>query len=188
LHPRIRVTGSSSGSLAALVLGVQYSPRARRMSLPLSASPASTPPGSPPRAASPSLSPLGVAAELSREAADGSACGRGAGSARQRRPPLFHLGSHDQDGSDGEEEPQSAPRITRHDSARTERTDGSGELASVGHSLEGAEDTQGRARGRAELRRYHALVELLMTELGYIHDLRVLVTVRPTRSVFDLSV
>ena len=70
----------------------------------------------------------------------------------------------DEDVSDGENEPEDF---------HTPRSDiGHDDVAKVPAALEPY-----RERERMGMRRFHALMELLTTEVGYLMDLRVLVTV-----------
>ena len=97
-------------------------------------------------------SPLGTSV-ISRDDSIGSGRGR----------PMFML--DDEDASDGENDDADQEMQT---------SEGSHETGTDNHSAESELDRQREAAG---VKRYHALMELLLTEVGYLTDLRALVKV-----------
>ncbi|KAH7931233.1 Dbl homology domain-containing protein [Leucogyrophana mollusca] len=84
--------------------------------------------------------------------------------------PLFHIVP---DGSDKEDDgPVQEEAVTRdhhHDCADLSRITATDELCSL--------DDRGSSENRDKARKYHALMELLSTEMGYLFDLKILVVV-----------
>lgn len=85
---------------------------------------------------------------------------------RTRRPPMFHIPSYVTD--------DDLPGPHSDDGGRGDDDDGEDDSTSP-HDSE--EDRLARDAEKARVRKYHALMELLDTELGYLQDLRTLVTV-----------
>jgi len=85
-------------------------------------------------------------------------------------PPskIFHLTDNDDDGSPYDKDIPCLPEVTS--------PEGSWSDCSV-------DDFWGTERNRDALRKFHALKELLATEVGYLKDLKALVTV----TIFKLS-
>ncbi|OSD04518.1 hypothetical protein PYCCODRAFT_1465988 [Trametes coccinea BRFM310] len=114
--------------------------------------------------------------------ADGASAGTGAGetetgTVRGRAKKLFRLdddeGEPEGDLSDAEERGRDALGGGQKRGGR-ERTESGQEMAAVEDRARHREQEKERAE---RVRRYHALMELLTTEVGYLLDLRVLVTV-----------
>ncbi|KZT29297.1 hypothetical protein NEOLEDRAFT_1175006 [Neolentinus lepideus HHB14362 ss-1] len=84
--------------------------------------------------------------------------------------PRFHIPSDNED--DGDE--------VRRRPRRHESESGSSTKSQILHSVEGSTEDQARWERKKEeddARRYHALLELLITEVSYLRDLRALVTI-----------
>ncbi|KAG1840092.1 hypothetical protein DFJ58DRAFT_811222 [Suillus subalutaceus] len=94
--------------------------------------------------------------------------GKPASQAALRKKPLFHL---PQDGSDKEDDTK-LKKLNNYHKNLPEGEESSSEAAD--HPLQAKDDLIG---SKDDVRKCHALLELLSTEVGYLFDLKVLVTV-----------
>lgn len=104
-------------------------------------------------------------------------------SPRRERPisPLFHIPPDGHSDNEDEEHGVDRNQENLHDSVANGTSQGG---SSTDRSSEGL---GGNAKHKDDMRRYHALMELLTTEEGYLTDLRVLVTVSyPSTTLFPL--
>lgn len=179
--------GSSRRPVSSLLASVPSPPSAstcrRRASMPLMHMSLSKPlPPTPPPVPSPSTKPIAesplsasVSAPLadtrsSREDREGTPRASSKSTSRAR----FHIPSDNEDEG----------YAVRHGPRRHESDSGSSSKSRVEDSTENSTENSTefqekweRKRGEDNARRYHALLELLMTEVSYLRDLRVLVTI-----------